>query len=39
MKLHFESSLNYQRDAISSIYDLFKGQEKWENEMTIPSPA
>jgi type III restriction enzyme len=39
MKLHFESDLTYQQDAIASVCDLFEGQEKWESEMTLLVPA
>lgn len=39
MKLHFESDLIYQQNAITSVCDLFEGQEKWENEMTVLAPA
>ena len=35
MKLHFESDLTYQQNAITSVCDLFEGQEKWEKEMTV----
>ena len=39
MKLHFESDLTYQQNAITSVCDLFVGQEKWESEMTVLAPA
>lgn len=39
MKLHFESDLKYQHNAITSVCDLFEGQEKWESEMTVLAPA
>lgn len=39
MKLHFESDLTYQQNAIISVCDLFEGQEKWESEMTVLAPA
>ncbi|MDK1895515.1 type III restriction-modification system endonuclease [Klebsiella sp. K4-172] len=39
MKLHFESDLDYQEEAIASVCDLFVGQEKWESEMTVLAPA
>lgn len=39
MKLHFESDLTYQKNAITSVCDLFEGQEKWESEMTVLAPA
>ena len=39
MKLHFESDLTYQQNAITSVCDLFEGQEKWESEMTVLAPA
>ncbi len=39
MKLHFESDITYQQNAITSVCDLFEGQEKWESEMTVLAPA
>lgn len=39
MKLHFESDLTYQQNAITSVCDLFEGHEKWESEMTVLAPA
>ncbi|EEW8595519.1 restriction endonuclease subunit R [Escherichia coli] len=39
MRLHFESDLTYQQNAITSVCDLFEGQEKWESEMTVLAPA
>lgn len=35
MRLHFEDNLDYQRAAISSIADLFKGQEINRMEFTV----
>ena len=35
MKLHFEDNLDYQEAAISSVVDLFKGQEINRNEFTL----
>ncbi len=39
MKLHFESDLAYQQEAIASVCDLFTGLEKWESETTVLAPA
>ena len=35
MKLHFEDDLDYQKDAIESVVDLFKGQEISRSEFTV----
>ena len=35
MKLHFEPNLDYQRDAINAICDLFRGQEICRTEFTV----
>ncbi len=35
MKLHFESNLDYQHDAIESVCDLFRGQEICRTEFTV----
>lgn len=35
MKLHFESDLDYQRQAIEAVCDLFKGQEICRTEFTV----
>lgn len=35
MKLHFESNLDYQRDAIEAVCDLFRGQEICRTEFTV----
>ena len=35
MKLHFEDNLDYQEAAISSVVDLFKGQEISRTEFTV----
>ena len=35
MKLHFEDKLDYQETAISSVVDLFKGQEVNRTEFTV----
>jgi len=35
MKLHFESDVDYQRDAIESVCDLFRGQEICRTEFTV----
>ena len=39
MKLHFEDNLDYQKIAISSVVDLFKGQEVNRNEFTLNSSS
>ncbi|RKE04463.1 type III restriction-modification system endonuclease [Marinifilum flexuosum] len=38
MKIKFESTLDYQQDAISAITDIFKGQEVCESNFTVFSP-
>lgn len=35
MKLHFEDDLDYQKSAIDSVVDLFKGQEICRSEFTV----
>jgi type III restriction enzyme len=35
MKLHFEPNLDYQRDAIEAVCDLFRGQEICRTEFTV----
>ena len=35
MKLHFEDDLDYQKAAIASVVDLFKGQEISRSEFTV----
>ncbi len=35
MKLHFESDLPYQKDAVAAICDLFRGQETGRTEFTV----
>jgi type III restriction enzyme len=35
MKLHFESDLDYQWDAVESVCDLFRGQESCRAEFTV----
>jgi len=35
IKLHFESNLDYQQDAIAAAVDLFKGQESCRSEFTV----
>ena len=35
MKLHFEDDLDYQKTAIESVVDLFKGQEICRSEFTV----
>lgn len=37
MKLHFEDNLDYQKAAIESVVDLFKGQEMTRSEFTVMS--
>lgn len=38
MKIQFDSSLQYQLDAISSVVNIFQGQEKCETNFTVYSP-
>lgn len=38
MKIQFDSSLDYQRDAITAITDIFQGQEICEANFTVYSP-
>ncbi|QEE50705.1 type III restriction endonuclease subunit R [Flavobacterium alkalisoli] len=38
MKIQFDSSLNYQQDAIEAIVDIFSGQEKCDSNFTVYSP-
>ena len=38
MKLHFEPDLDYQQQAIASVVDLFKGQERCQSEFTVLVP-
>ena len=38
MKLQFDATLQYQLDAISSIVDIFQGQEKCDTLFTVSSP-
>jgi type III restriction enzyme len=35
MKLHFNADLDYQRDAIASVVDLFEGQETCQTNFTV----
>ena len=37
MKLQFDSDLDYQAEAISSIVDIFKGQSVARSEFTVSS--
>jgi type III restriction enzyme len=37
MKLHFEPNLDFQRDAIEAVCDLFRGQETCRTEFTVTS--
>src|SRR6266849_4210177 len=39
MKLHFEPDLDYQRDAIEAVADLFRGQEICRTEFTVTRDA
>ena len=39
MKIQFNSSLDYQKEAIDSIVDIFKGQESCTSNFTVYSPA
>jgi len=39
MQIKFESELEYQKDAINSIVDIFKGQEVCTSNFTVFSPA
>jgi type III restriction enzyme len=38
MKIQFDSSLDYQKDAIKAITDIFKGQEICQANFTVYSP-
>lgn len=38
MKIQFESELDYQRDALHAIVDIFKGQEVCASNFTVYSP-
>ena len=38
MKIQFDSSLDYQRDAIRAITGIFQGQEICESNFTVYSP-
>ncbi|WP_293374772.1 DEAD/DEAH box helicase family protein [Nevskia sp.] len=39
MKLHFEPDLDYQRQAIDAVCDLFRGQESCRTEFTVTMPS
>ena len=39
MKLHFEPDLDFQRDAIEAVCDLFQGQEVNRTEFTVSTPT
>ena len=39
MKLHFESDLPYQREAIEAVCDLFRGQEVCRSVFTVTAQA
>jgi type III restriction enzyme len=38
MKIQFDSSLNYQHEAIEAIVNVFSGQEKCDSNFTVYSP-
>jgi type III restriction enzyme len=38
MKIQFDSSLNYQQEAIEAIVEIFSGQEKCDSNFTVYSP-
>lgn len=38
MKIQFDSTLNYQQEAIEAIVDIFSGQEKCDSNFTVYSP-
>lgn len=38
LKIHFESGLAYQQDAINALVDIFQGQEVCEANFTVYSP-
>ena len=38
MKIQFDSSLDYQKDAIRAITEIFQGQEICEANFTVYSP-
>ena len=39
MKLQFEQNLDYQRQAIEAVCDLFRGQEICRTEFTVTQDA
>lgn len=39
MRLHFEADLDYQREAIDAVCDLFRGQEACEGEFSVAAPG
>ena len=39
MKLHFESNLDYQLQAIEAVCGLFHGQETYRTEFTVTRDA
>ena len=39
MKLHFEPNLDYQKQAIEAVCDLFRGQEVCRTEFTVTMKA
>ena len=39
MKLHFESNIDYQLQAIEAVCDLFRGQEICRTEFTVTQHA
>jgi len=39
MRLHFEADLDYQREAIEAVCDLFRGQEACQGEFSVIAPG
>jgi len=39
MRLHFEADLDYQRDAIDAVCDLFRGQESYRGDFSVLASA
>lgn len=39
MRLHFEADLDYQRDAIDAVCDLFRGQESYRGDFSVLANA
>ena len=38
MKIKFDSALDYQKEAINAIANIFQGQDKCESNFTVYSP-